>query len=49
MVAYTQLTQQDDEPTSQYIIRARVLLECMNNTSKLSEMSDKELNNLALI
>ena len=34
MVAYTKLMQQDDESTSQYLIRAKVLLECMNNTSK---------------
>ena len=49
MVAYTQLTQQDDESTSQYLIRAKVLLECMNHTSELLQMSGKELNNLALI
>ena len=49
MVAYTQLMQQDDESTSQYFIRAKVLLECMNHTSKLSQISGKGLNNLALI
>ena len=36
MVAYTQSMQQDDESTSQYLIRAKVLLEHMNHTSKLS-------------
>ena len=49
MVAYTNLTQQDDESTSQYLIRAKILLECMNHTSKLSQISSKELNNLALV
>ena len=49
MVAYTNLRQQDDESTSQYLIRAKVLLECMNHTSRLSQISGKGLNNLALI
>ena len=49
MVAYTQLMQQDDESTSQFLIRVKVLLECMNHTSKLSQISGKGLNNLALI
>ena len=49
MVAYTQLIQQDDESTSQYLIRGNVLLEHMNDTSKLSKISGKGLNNLALI
>ena len=49
MVAYTQLMQQDDESTSQYLIRAKALVECMNHTSKLSQISGKGLNNLAVI
>ena len=49
MVAYTQLRQQDDESISQYLIRAKVLLECMNHTPKLSQISGKGLNNLALV
>ena len=49
MVAYTQLTQQDDESTSQYLIRAKIFLEHMNHTSKLSQISGKGLNNLALV
>ena len=48
MVACTQLMQQDDESPLQYLIRAKVLLECMNHTSKLSQISGKGLNNLAL-
>ena len=48
MVAYTQLTQQDDKSTLQYLIRAKVLFEHMNHTSKLSQISGKALNNLAL-
>ena len=38
MVAYTNLMQQDDESISQYLIRAKVLLECMNHSSKLSQI-----------
>ena len=49
MLAYMQLTQHDDESTSQYLIRAKVLLECMNHTSKLAQISGKGLKNLALI
>ena len=36
IVAYTNLSQQDDGSTSQYLIRAKVLLKHMNDTSKLS-------------
>ena len=49
MVAYMQLTLQDNESTSQYLIRAKVLLEHMNHTSKLLQISGKGLNKLALI
>ena len=49
MVAYTNLTQQADESMSQYFIRPKVLLEHINHTSKVSQMSSKGLNNLALI
>ena len=49
IVAYTNLTQQDDESTSQYLIRAKVLLEHMDHTSNLSQISSKGLNNLALV
>ena len=42
MVAYAQLTQQDDETTSQYLIRAKVLLKYMKHTSKLSKITDKD-------
>ena len=49
LVAYTDLKQQDDESTSQYLIRAKILLKYMNHTSKFCQISDKGLNNLALI
>ena len=49
VVAYTNLMQQDDESTSQYLIRAKVLLEHMNHTSKLSQISGEGLDNLVLI
>ena len=49
MVACSHLTQQDDESISQYLIRAKVLLACINHTSKLSQISGKGLKNLSLI
>ena len=49
MVAYKQLTQQNDESTSQYLIRAKVLLKCINHTSKLSQISGTVLNSLVFI
>ena len=49
MVSYSHLKQQDDESTSQYLIRTKVLLKCINHTSMLSQVSGKGLNNLALI
>ena len=49
MVAYMQLTQQDNESTSQYLIRTKVLLECMNHASKISQISGRRLNSLAII
>ena len=48
MVEYSHLTQ-DDESTSQYLIRAKLLLENINHTSKLSQISGKGFNTLALI
>ena len=42
MVAYGHLTQHDDESTSQYLIRAKVLLEHINHTSKLSQEGIKQ-------
>ena len=49
MFAYSQIAQQDDEPTVQYLIRAKVLLECIHHTSKLSDISGAGLDNLSLI
>ena len=49
MVVYNNITQQDDESTLQYLIRAKELLKHINHTFKLSQISCKGLNNLALI
>ena len=49
MVAYSNITQEDDESTSQYLIRAKVLLKHINHTSMLSQISGKGLNNLTPI
>ena len=48
IIAYMQLTQQDDESTSKYLIRANILLKCMNHTSKPLQITGKDLNNLAV-
>ena len=48
-VSDTNLTQPDNKSTSHYLIRAKVLLEHIKHTSKLSQMSGKGLNNLSLI
>ena len=49
MFAYSQITQQDGEPTAQYLIRAKVLLEHIHPTSKHSDISGSGLDNLSLI
>ena len=49
MFAYTQITQQDDEPTPQYLISAKVLLEHIHHTSKLWDISASGLNNISVI
>ena len=49
MFAYTQITQQDDEPMAQYLIRATVLLEYIHCTSKFSHISGSGLDTLFLI
>ena len=40
MVAYSNLTQ-DDESTSQYLVRAKELLKCTKDISNLSQISGK--------
>ena len=49
MFAYSQKEHQDDEPTAQYLIRAKVLLEHIHHTSKLSDISGAEQDNLSLV
>ena len=49
MFAYSQIAQQDDEPTVQYLIRAKVLLEHIYHTSKLSDSSGAGLDYLSLV
>ena len=49
MVAYNNIAQKDDKSTLQYLIRAKVLLEHINHTSKLSHISGKGLNDIALV
>ena len=46
MFAYLQIVQQDDEPTAQYLIRAKDMLEHIHCTSKLSDISGTGLDNL---
>ena len=49
MVACNNNTQEDDESTSHYLITVKVLLRCINHTSKLSQILGKGLNNLAVV
>ena len=36
MFAYSHLLRGDEEPTAEYLVRAKVLLECIHHTTKLS-------------
>ena len=48
MVTYSKISQ-DNEPTVQYLVRAKVLLECIHHMPKLSDISGFGLNNLSLV
>ena len=48
MFTYSKISQ-DDESTAQYLVRAKVLLECIHHTSKLSDISGFGLDNLSLV
>ena len=49
MFAYSHLSQGAEEPTTQYLIRAKVLLECIHQTTKLSSIPGACWDNLYLI
>ena len=49
MFAYFHLSQGDDELTTQYLVRAKVLLECIHQTLKLSDITGSSWDNLYLI
>ena len=49
MFAYSKISQQDNESTVWYLVRAKVLLECIHCTSKLSDISGFGLDNLSLV
>ena len=49
ILACSNITEQDDESISQDLIRAELLLECINHDSELSQISSKGLNSLALL
>ena len=46
MFTYSKISQQDNESTAQYLVRARVLLECIHHTFKLADIS---MDNLSLV
>ena len=43
---YSHLSQGDGEPTTQYLVRIKVLLECIHQTSKLSDITGSSMDNL---
>ena len=49
MFTYSKISQQDDESTAWYQLRAKVLLECIHCSSKLSDTSGFGLDNLSLV
>ena len=49
MFTYSEILQQDKESTVQYLVRPRVLLECIHHTSKLAEISGCGMDNLSLV
>ena len=49
MSAYSHLLQGDDEMTAQYLVRAKVLLECIHHTTKLGDITGSSWDNLYLI
>ena len=46
MFAYSKISQHDNESTAQYLVRARVLLECIHHMSKLAGISGFVMDNL---
>ena len=49
MLVYSKVSQQEYESTTRYLVRAKVLLEQIHRTSKLSEISGYGMDNLSLI
>ena len=49
MFVYSKVSQWEDESTTQYLVRAKVLLERIHQTYKLSEISGNGMDNLLLI
>ena len=48
MFAYSHLSQSDNELTMQYLVRAKVLLECIHQTSNLSDITGSSWDSLYL-
>ena len=46
MHAYSYLSQGDDETKTQYLVRAKVLLECVYHTTKLADIAGKQFGYL---
>ena len=49
MLTYSKISQWDNESTNRYLVRAKVLLEQIHRTSKLSEISGYGMDNLSFI
>ena len=49
MFTFSKILQQDNESTAQFLVSARVLLECIHCTSKLADISGFGMDNLPLV
>ena len=49
MFAYSHLSQGEDEMTAQYLVRAKVLLECIHHTTNLADITGSSRDNLYLV
>ena len=47
--AYSHLSQDDDETITQYLVMAKVLLECIHHTTKLADIACRSWDNLYLM
>ena len=49
MFTYLKISQQDNESTAQYLVRARVLIAYIHHMSKLADISGFGMDNISLV